>query len=94
MESKKKLIYADDLFDVMRDDIDINGSHLAKIKRHIETAPAVDAVEVVRCKDCRKCSVYDDVITRVKQYRCYHWNGYRDVDADFFCAAGERREGE
>lgn len=50
--------------------------------------------ELVRCKDCRKCSVYDDAITRVKQYRCYTWNGYRDVSADFFCAAGERREGE
>ena len=43
----KKVIYADDLFNVLRDDISINGSNLAKVRRHIDAAPAVDAVEVV-----------------------------------------------
>ena len=56
----------------------------------IEDAPTVDAVEVVRCKDCRKCHTYKDVITNVKQYKCYLWNASREVDADSFCDAGER----
>ena len=43
----KKLIYADDLFAVLRDDINISGSNLAKVRRHIAETPAVDAVEVV-----------------------------------------------
>ena len=42
----KKVIYAEDLFAALRDDININGANLARIKRHIEAAPAVDAVEV------------------------------------------------
>ena len=51
--------------------------------------------EVVRCKDCRKCRIYDDVITGQKQYECSLWHGAtREVSADSFCDAGERREGE
>jgi hypothetical protein len=46
MESKKKVIYADDLFVALRDDININGSNLAMVKRHIDNAPAVDAIPV------------------------------------------------
>ena len=46
MENEKKLIYAEDLFTVLRDDINISGANLARIKRHIANSPAVDAVEV------------------------------------------------
>ena len=55
---------------------------------------ANDVVPVVRCKDCRKCHTYNDVITGQLEYKCYLWNGCRNVDADMFCDAGERREGE
>ena len=55
----KKLIYAEDLFCALRDDISINGANLAKVKRHIENAPAVDAVEVVHGRwvfwNCSEC---------------------------------------
>ena len=47
MMNEKKLIYADDLLAAIRDDQDINGANFARAKRHIEAAPAVDAVEVV-----------------------------------------------
>ena len=89
MASKKKLIYAEDLFATLRDDININGAHLARVKRHIENAPAVDAVEVVRCKDClhNKYNPFGDGC-RV----CIKLS--RRVEEDFFCAYGERREGE
>lgn len=45
----------------------------------IQSAPTIDAVPVVRCKDC-KHSFYD----------CGHANKYHD--AYFFCADGERKE--
>ena len=55
-------------------------------------APTVDAVEVVRCKDCRyqgraSCpTYYEDRMT----YRdCWALDGDND-----FCSYGERREGE
>lgn len=45
-----KIIVADDLFQVLRNDYNINGANLAMVKRHIDAAPAVDAVEVVHAK--------------------------------------------
>ena len=46
----------------------------------IEAAPTVDAVEVVRCKDC-------------KHRHSYSWCEYVDDDDNFYCARGERKEG-
>lgn len=54
----------------------------------IDNAPTVDAVPVVRCKDCKwcysgYCEKFDDLIP----YGCAH----REWE-DWFCADGERRE--
>ena len=46
----------------------------------IKNAPTVDAVEVVRCKDCKHR--YSD-----------SWCEYVDDDDNFYCARGERKEG-
>ena len=46
----------------------------------IKNAPTVDAVEVVRCKDCKH---------RFKD----SWCEYVDDDDNFYCARGERKEG-
>ena len=46
----------------------------------IEAAPTVDAVEVVRCKDCKHR--YSD-----------SWCEYVDDDDNFYCARGERKDG-
>ena len=45
----------------------------------IEAAPTVDAVTVVRCRDCRKFKTYDCRMVA---------SGYDD-----FCSYGERKEG-
>ena len=36
----------------IRDDREINGKNFAMVKRHIESIPTADVVEVVRCHDC------------------------------------------
>ena len=46
----------------------------------IKNAPTVDAVEVVRCKDCKH---------RFKD----SWCEYAHDDDNFYCARGERKEG-
>lgn len=46
----------------------------------INAAPTVDAVEVVRCKDCKHR--YSD-----------SWCEYVDDDDNFYCARGERKDG-
>ena len=48
--------------------------------RVIDNVPTVDAVEVVRCKDCKHR--YSD-----------SWCEYVDDDDNFYCARGERKEG-
>lgn len=58
----------------------------------IDDQPTVDAVPVVRCRDCRKSSIRNDVITRQKEYICLLTRDHREVEADGFCSAGERKE--
>lgn len=69
-----------------------------EIADEIEDAPAVDAVEVVRCKDCRwgvesdyyksnKCTIDAEYDENVGEYIGFvEWHR-----ADFYCAYGERR---
>ena len=52
----------------------------------MEKVPTIDAVPVVRCKDCRKCGY--DAFTGL--YWCAG-NGMRGED---FCSRGERKDGE
>ena len=56
----------------------------------VKTAPAVDAVEVVRCKDCKHGDIDDPVFPC--QYYCHM--GHMWNDAYHFCADGERRDDE
>ena len=51
-----------------------------KARNLIEDAPIVEAVEIVRCRDCKHR--YSD-----------SWCEYVDDDDNFYCARGERKEG-
>ena len=55
----------------------------------IEAAPIVDAVEVVRCMDCKHCDP--------ENYHCDHPMGTAAPlrrKPDDFCSYGERKEGD
>ena len=53
----------------------------------LQDAQAVDAVPVVRCKDCKWCEFWDSC----KEYKC--WNiRIITVEPDGYCSFGERRE--
>ena len=54
---------------------------MGDVIRSIKKAPTIDAVEVVRCKDCK--NRYED-----------SWCEYVDDDDNFYCARGEREEGD
>ena len=75
MESKK-LIYADD---ARRAILEVN----PKLVWCIDKLKAVDAVEVVRCKDCKLCA-HDKWCERRTLF----------VFADDFCSYGERKDDE
>lgn len=93
MSNNKRLIYAEDalvglqyisMFGDVNDNMIQGAMRLARSK--IENAPTVDAVEVVRCKDC---------IHR-KEKACFNpcagmWVGVELKDSDF-CSYGERKD--
>lgn len=56
----------------------------------VECAPPIDAVEVVRCKDCRH--FFRDDMGNVVVYRCEL--NHEDMRDDFYCADNERRDDE
>lgn len=61
----------------------------------INRLPAVDAVEVVRCKDCKHSELEffaDNGTTRTERYKCFHHRmGINVLEHDDFCSYGERR---
>lgn len=52
-------------------------------------APAVDAVEVVRCKDCKYYRTHGNI-----HGLCYYGTGMRHMYNDEFCSRSERRDDE
>ena len=58
----------------------------------IEDAPTVDAVEVVRCKDCKHRKKW----TTTGQFCCFHETSGMAVGVDLrdddFCSYGERKD--
>lgn len=60
---------------------------IAAMEQVIDDCPAIDAVEVVRCKDCIYASFYSNKL----MYEC---GRYEDalMFPDDFCSYGKRRE--
>lgn len=55
-------------------------------RRIVAAAPTVDAVEVVRCKDCKHMG-----LRFLGQY-CTVWGEYNGMGEEGFCSYGERKE--
>ena len=53
----------------------------------IEAAQTIDAVPVVRCKDCARCVTHKGV------HICNKWRTFQEVELDGFCSYAERKEG-
>ena len=58
----------------------------------VEYAPTIDAVPVVRCKDCKHCEYAWNRIPTEQAWVCYKLG--IDVEQDWFCADGERKDNE
>lgn len=62
--------------------------HITGIWAYIDNAPTVDAVEVVRCRDCKH---YRSVAWHIDGY-CHMAEWYKRYQyPDDFCSRGERR---
>lgn len=72
------------------DDIETNKDtvDIVDIVENIITSPTVDAVPVIRCKDCR---FYSNFLGANPHYHlCERFDAYRK--ADEFCSRAERKE--
>ena len=79
---KSRYIDADALLSRLPDEL----PYKASVKRALTLAPTIDAVEVVRCGDCK----WWEKQTDSAQGRCYLANFY--PTGAWYCANGERRE--
>lgn len=64
------------------------GGAVSGCMKHIDNAPTVDAVPVVRCRECKHCDP--------ENYHCDHPMGTAAPlrrKPDDFCSYGERKEG-
>ena len=78
--SEKRLIAADEMWHTFKSEPWYDNADRDEIALPLVcAAPTVDAVEVVRCKDCKH---------RYKD----SWCEYVDDDDNFYCARGERKD--
>lgn len=103
-----RLIDADALKEIAHEMIEedpeaFNGgySYDAVTVGEIDDAPTIDAVPVVRCKDCKHynkdvcwCNMHSHFID-CDGYACRPWesNDWKMFDEDDFCSDGEKKEG-
>ena len=102
MANKKRLIDAKPVVQFIVDGL--NNPNLKKAFGHdaieilteIEYSPTVDAVEVVRCKDCKswKCLREDRGLCKHPTFTLEDDTIDPLTEPDDFCSYGERREGE
>lgn len=90
-----------DAHDLMERLYDANPKGRVELAELIETEPTVDAVEVVRCKDCKWWDKTEDspfgyCMAMKHGYNSANWEIgiYRKYKGDFYCADGERKEDE
>lgn len=78
--------------DALKDELLRLGFFPAIVKSAIERMPTVDAVPVVRCKDCKHWHHIGDCTGDCTNAR-FHLNGHADPSMKFddFCSCGERR---
>lgn len=61
-------------------------------EKDVDAAPTIDAVEVVRCKDCKYMTEHYDTDGNAPYWTCSEWDSGTDYDG--FCHLAERRSDE
>lgn len=72
---------------IAHDDGTIGGYNAVVPSSEIKNAPTIDAVPVIRCKDCKH---WQKSSINYNEYVCY-WGGYVKKEDDF-CSWAEREE--
>ena len=71
----------------LMDEANSDGEYGYVDAKQISEAPTIDAVEVVRCRECKH------MIPQSHTRYCTVWNAVNGMGDDGFCNYGERKEG-
>ena len=87
--SVKKLIELDEAIKVTWKDTGYTDpvNVMMAIRDRLEALPTVDAIRVVRCRNCRFSQRINEWV-----YECYVWNDDRMFNQ--YCDMGERKDGD
>ena len=97
MENEKRLIDAERVYEMgHRTPFHIGIADLCDLKELLADVPTVDAMEVVRCKDCRFCKKHttSDKVKMCTNEQQWATECYPLVHDDDFCSYGERIDNE
>ena len=96
MATEKRLIDANECYEMADKCYAYFYYHVADLpilRNLLNNCPTVDAVEVVRCKDCKYWEQYN-ACDGTKPHRCMNYDAifYKRTKADDFCSYGERKD--
>lgn len=91
MKGKKKLLDADAFLDKFEWK-ENSPLYIRGIRAMIESAPAIDAVPVVRCKDCKYNLNNDRLFADPDPILTYAWCNTEAFQENDFCSKGKRKE--
>ena len=88
MATEKRLIYANEIEELFYKQVEYGATDLMDaFNDALQDAQTVDAVEVVRCKNCKEKFEYSP-----NQFYCF-LSGM-PIDEDDFCSLGSKMDGE
>jgi hypothetical protein len=88
---EKRLIDANEIEDLFYKQVKYGATDLMDaFDDALQDAQTVDAVEVVRCKDCQYCDMYQSEADHSSIPICM-LHSFEVVDANGFCYRGERK---
>ena len=87
MATGKRLISIDEALEATHKEVFWTESEKAAVRSFLAKLPGVDAVEVVRCKDCRYCMK--------DSHGLWCFNDYEhNLQPNDFCSYGERKDND
>lgn len=84
-----RLIDADELYDMATKNIPDGGLLYRIPPSLVDKCPTIDAVEVVRCEDCRWIDIGENICERWVYCTLHR----RDTGRKQYCSYGERKDG-
>ena len=94
-----RLIDADAFIEHLKKTAEVNNDRFSELEKGLTfladayaTFKEVDAVEVIRCKECKYCMIFS--VYKTKWYVCTRNVESIDVEAEDFCSNAERGNNE